>query len=146
MVDRPYLEVANRLGMEEDQVIDIVKNLMERKVIRRMGPSISHRKFGFSANPMTVLQVPEDLLDEVGEIIAEEPDVTHCYGRSGWDYNLFFMIHSKDRESAIKRAQEIVKKTRIDDYKTLFSLRELKKVSFRIPKESEISNEEEVRN
>jgi DNA-binding Lrp family transcriptional regulator len=136
LVKSPYLEVANRLGVEEDQVMDLCKSLLDRKIIRRMGPSISHRKFGFSANPMTVLQVPSQRLDEVGEIIAKEPDVTHCYGRSGWDYNLFFMIHSKDKESAKERAREIVSKTGIDDYKTLFSIRELKKVSFRIPKDS----------
>jgi DNA-binding Lrp family transcriptional regulator len=141
LVKDPYLEVAKRLGMEEDEVLALCKNLMERKVIRRMGPSISHRKFGFSANPMTVLLVPENRLDEVGEMIAREPDVTHCYGRSGWDYNLFFMIHSKDKEIAKKRAQEIVEKTGIQDFKTLFSIRELKKVSFRIPKDSEISKE-----
>jgi DNA-binding Lrp family transcriptional regulator len=117
---------------------------MDRKVIRRMGPSISHRKFGFSANPMTVLLVPHDRLDEVGEMIAREPDVTHCYGRSGWDYNLFFMIHSKDKETAKKRAQEIVAKTGIEDFKTLFSIRELKKVSFRIPKISENIDKEGV--
>jgi len=144
LVKAPYSEVAKRLGMEEDEVLNLCKDLMERKVIRRMGPSISHRKFGFSANPMTVLLVPEDRLDEVGEMIAKEPDVTHCYGRSGWNYNLFFMIHSKDKEIAKKRARDIVEKTGIEDFRTLFSIRELKKVSFRIPKESEISKQGEV--
>jgi DNA-binding Lrp family transcriptional regulator len=144
LVKNPYLEVAKRLGMEEDEVLNLCKDLIERKVIRRMGPSISHRKFGFSANPMTVLQVPEDRLDEVGEMIAREPDVTHCYGRSGWDYNLFFMIHSKEKEAARKRAREIVEKTGIEDFKTLFSLKELKKVSFRIPKDYEISEQEGI--
>jgi DNA-binding Lrp family transcriptional regulator len=93
---------------------------------------------------MTVLKVPEDRLDEVGEMIAHEEDVTHCYGRSGWDYNLFFMIHSKDKEAAKERAREIVKNTGIEDFKTLFSIRELKKVSFRIPKNPQISHPKEV--
>lgn len=136
LVKNPYLEVAKHLGMEENEVFNLCKNLIERKVIRRLGPSISHRKFGFSANPMTVLKVMENNLDEVGRKIAEEPDVTHCYSRSGWDYNLFFMIHSKDKDAARRRAQEIVKKTGVEDYKILFSLKELKKTSFRIPKDS----------
>jgi DNA-binding Lrp family transcriptional regulator len=144
LVKSPFLDVANRLGLKEDEVLDLCKDLIERKVIRRIGPSISHRKFGFSANPMTVLKVPESNLDEVGEKIATEPDVTHCYGRSGWDYNLFFMIHSKDKNAAGKRAQEIVAKTGVEDYKTLFSVRELKKVSFRIPKDSQDQREREV--
>jgi DNA-binding Lrp family transcriptional regulator len=144
LVKNPYLEVAKRLGMKEEEVFNLCKNLIERKVIRRIGPSISHRKFGFSSNPMTVLKVPESDLDEVGEKIAKEPDVTHCYGRTGWDYNLFFMIHSKDKEVARKRAQEIVNKTGIEDFKTLFSIRELKKISFQIPKDSEDQGQKEV--
>ena len=144
LVKSPYLEVAKHLGMEEDEVFNLCKNLIERKVIRRMGPSISHRRFGFSANPMTVLKVPESNLDEVGAKIAKEPDVTHCYGRTGWDYNLFFMIHSKDKDAAKKRAQEIVKKTGIEDFKTLFSIKEFKKTSFRIPKDSELDANKEV--
>lgn len=144
LVKNPYLEVAKRLGMEEDEVFNLCKNLIERKVIRRLGPSISHRKFGFSANPMTVLRVPENNIDEVGEKIAQEPDVTHCYGRSGWDYNLFFMIHSKDKDAARLRAQEIVEKTGVKDFKILFSIKELKKTSFRIPKDSELSVDKEV--
>jgi DNA-binding Lrp family transcriptional regulator len=134
LVKNPYREVAESLGMEEEEVLNLCQELIDKKIIRRIGPSISHRRFGFSANPMTVLKVPSDRLDEVGEMIARESDVTHCYGRSGWDYNMFFMIHSKDRESAIQRAQEIVSKTGIEDYKTLFSIRELKKISFRLPK------------
>jgi DNA-binding Lrp family transcriptional regulator len=144
LVKNPYHEIAKRLGMEEDEVLNLCKDLMDRKVIRRMGPSISHRRFGFYANPMTVIKAPSHRLDEVGEMIAEEPDVTHCYGRSGWDYNLFFMIHSKDRESAKKRANEIVAKTGIDEFRILFSVRELKKISFKIPKEVEKTDTDEV--
>jgi DNA-binding Lrp family transcriptional regulator len=144
LVKEPFNDVANRLGMEEDEVLNICQNLIKKGIIRRFGPSISHRRFGYSANPMTVLKVPEDILDEVGETIASESDVTHCYARSGWDYNLFFMIHSKDRDIARKRAQEIVKKTGIEDFRILFSLKELKKVSFRIPVKSESPIAKEV--
>ncbi len=137
IVQRPFLEVANSLKIDEEEVMNICRRLLDRKAIRRLGPSISHRRFGYMANPMTVLKVPEDRLDEVGNILASESDVTHCYARSGWDYNLFFMIHSKDRKIARKRAQEIVKKTGITDFRILFSVRELKKISFQIPKDPE---------
>jgi DNA-binding Lrp family transcriptional regulator len=146
LVREPFNEVANRLGMDEDEVLNICQNLIKRGIIRRFGPSISHRRFGYMANPMTVLKVPKDKLDEVGNIIASESDVTHCYARSGWDYNLFFMIHSKDRKIARKRAQEIVKKTGIEDFRILFSVRELKKISFQIPKGSESQKAREVNN
>jgi len=83
---------------------------------------------------MTVLKVPEDRMDEVGRLIASEPGVTHCYSRSGWEYNLFFMIHARTRDEGVARAKTIVERTGLNDYRHLFSLKEFKKVSFEIPK------------
>lgn len=134
--ERPYAEVADRLGMEEEGVMAMCKDLLEKGIIRRFGPSISHRKVGFAGNPMTVLNVPEEKLDDVGREIASERDVTHCYARSGWDYNLFFMIHARTREEGLDRAHEIVSTTGIQDYRIMFSVNEFKKIPFEIPKEN----------
>jgi len=134
--ERPYAEVADRLGMEEEGVMAMCKDLLEKGIIRRFGPSISHRKVGFAGNPMTVLNVPEEKLDDVGREIASERDVTHCYARSGWDYNLFFMIHARTREEGLDRAREIVRTTGIQDYRIMFSVNEFKKIPFEIPKEN----------
>jgi DNA-binding Lrp family transcriptional regulator len=128
----PFADVAVRLGLDEATVMATCKDLLDRKVIKRFGVSLSHRKLGFTANPMTVMNVPEDMIDEVGKKIAEEPGVTHCYGRSGWDYNLFFMIHDRDRDNAIRRAEEIVSRAGGYDHRILFSTRELKKISYTI--------------
>jgi len=120
--------------MEEEDVISICADLLDRGIIRRFGPSINHRELGYGANPMTVLKVPEDRMDEVGRLIASEPGVTHCYSRSGWEYNLFFMIHARTRDEGVARAKTIVERTGLNDYRHLFSLKEFKKVSFEIPK------------
>lgn len=134
LCQRPFEEIANRLGMKEEEVLSVCSELRDKGVIRRFGPSINHRELGFGANPMTVLKVPEDKVEVVGCMIASESDVTHCYARSGWEYNLFFMIHARNREEGVTRAEAILKKTGVTDYKLLFSIRELKKVSFEIPK------------
>ena len=94
---------------------------------------------------MTALNVPEERLDEVGQTIANEHEVTHCYARSGWEYNLFFMIHGKDKNEVLKRVEEIVQKVNILEYRSLFSIRELKKIPFELhenygDEESEIIN------
>lgn len=136
ITERPFAEIADRLGMEEERAIAMCNDLLDRGVIRRFGPSISHRKVGFAGNPMTVLNVPEEKLDDVGREIASEPDVTHCYARSGWDYNLFFMIHARTREEGLDRATEIASATGIQDYRIMFSINEFKKIPFEIPKEN----------
>ena len=106
----PFQDVAQRLGLDEATVLTTCQVMLDKGYVKRFSVSLSHRKLGFSANPMTAMNVPEDRVEEVGQTIAREPGVTHCYSRSGWAYNLFFMIHDKDRETAIRRAEEIVKR------------------------------------
>lgn len=134
LVSKPFTEIANRLGMDEDKIMAICKDLLSRGMIRRFGLSLNHRKVGFRANLMVAVKVPVDRIDEVGLSLAAEKRVTHCYHRIGWDYNLFFMIHSESKEEIIKRTHEILKKMNINDYRFMFSTRELKKISFEISK------------
>ncbi len=136
LVPEPFGEVAARLGMTEDEVLAICTDLMSRGVIRRFAPSLSHRKFGFSANPMCVLKVPDERLEEVGALIASDSRVTHAYARDGWEYNVFFMVHGKTREEGIRIAEEIIQRTGIQDHQLLFSTKELKKISFELPMEA----------
>jgi DNA-binding Lrp family transcriptional regulator len=132
LTSTPFQDVAHRLGLDEATVISVCEDLLAKGHVKRFSVSLSHRRLGFSANPMTAIDVPEDRVEKVGRAIAEEPGVTHCYTRSGWDYNLFFMIHDKDRENAIRRAEDIVERVGGFPHRILFSTRELKKTSFMI--------------
>lgn len=143
LTSTPFKDVADRLGLDEATVISVCEDLHAKGFVKRFGVSLSHRKLGYSANPMTAMNVPEDRVEEVGQAIAHEPGVTHCYTRSGWDYNLFFMIHDKDRENAIRRAGDIVGRAGGFPHRILFSTRELKKTSFMIAR-PEAGAEKEV--
>ncbi len=138
LTQKPFLEIAKKLHIQEDEVITICKNLLDQKIIRRFGPSISHRKTGFTANPMTAMKVPQEKINEIGRAIATEPEVTHCYARSGWEYNLFFMIHAKTKEEGKRKAVSIIKKVGSYEHCILFSTREFKKISFELPKIAEV--------
>ena len=143
LTSTPFQDVADRLGLDEATVISVCEDLHTKGFVKRFGVSLSHRKLGYSANPMTAMDVPEDRVEEVGQAVASEPGVTHCYTRSGWDYNLFFMIHDKDRENAIRRAEDIVSRAGGFPHRILFSTRELKKTSFMIAR-PELATEREV--
>jgi len=140
----PFEDVAQRLGLDEATVLAACQEMLDKGYVKRFSVSLSHRRLGFSANPMTAMDVPEDRVEEVGQAIAREPGVTHCYTRSGWTYNMFFMIHDKDRENAIRRAKEIVQRAGGFNHRILFSTRELKKTSFTIERPV-ASGDEEVR-
>ncbi|MCF8111621.1 MAG: Lrp/AsnC family transcriptional regulator [Desulfobacteraceae bacterium] len=129
---RPYRDIAERIGTDEQTVLEILKDLHSRGLIRRFGATLRHQKSGFSANAMVAWKVEEARVDEVGEKMAENPTVSHCYRRvvtEKWPYNLYTMIHARDRDTCCALARELSEKTGVKDYTLLFSTRELKKTS-----------------
>jgi siroheme decarboxylase len=129
---QPYLDVAEKLGIDEETVLSVLKNLSERGVIRRFGATLRHQKSGFNANAMIAWQVDEKRIDEVGKEISKFKQVSHCYRRNpakDWPYNLYTMVHAKDEASCREIAKDISEKTGIKTYSILFSHRELKKTS-----------------
>ena len=78
-----------------------VKALKEKGVIRRFGATLYHQEAGFGANAMVAWVVPEERIEEVGRIMSEFREVTHCYQRApqgDWKYNLYTMVHGDSGE------------------------------------------------
>ncbi|MDH3230702.1 MAG: AsnC family protein [Alphaproteobacteria bacterium] len=98
---QPYAAIGRMVGLSEAQVIDGLRQLIDRGVIRRFGLVLSHRDLGYHANAMVVWDIPDDAVGEIGEALAALPFVTLCYRRPrrlpDWPYNLFCMIHGRDR-------------------------------------------------
>jgi siroheme decarboxylase len=71
----------------------------------------NHYRLGFTANGMSVWDVDDARVDELGARIGELPGVSHCYRRPRrlpvWPYNLFAMLHGRSREEVEQQAQEI---------------------------------------
>ncbi len=134
IAERPYYEMAVKTGLSEDFFLKTMQNLVNRGVIRRFGATIRHQKSGFDANAMAAWQVDEARIDEVGQIMASCQHVSHCYRRNpqnDWPYNLYTMIHAKDKPSCYAIASELAEQTDVETYTLLFSHRELKKTSMR---------------
>jgi len=132
VVERPFLEIANQLGISEDELLKKINDLCARGVIRRFGATIRHQLSGYTANAMTAWKVEDDRVDEVGEIMASFREVSHCYVRKtteNWPYNLYTMIHAKDEDACRAIAREMSKKASVHQYTLLFSVKELKKTS-----------------
>jgi len=134
LVERPFQEVARRLGMEEQQLLDKIKEFKRKGIIRRFGATVKHQSLGYVANAMVVWDIPEDEVDRAGKTMAQFPEITHCYQRPthpGWPYNLFTVVHGKTRAECEEKARAIARKTGYHKYKPVFSTRELKKSSMR---------------
>jgi siroheme decarboxylase len=131
---RPFKEVADQLELAEEQLLDAIRGLMARGYIRRFGVTLRHQKSGYAANALVAWAVPEAELKTIGQKLAAQRAVTHCYARRpapSWPYNLYTMVHGRTREDCVNIAARMSEETGIKDYELLFSETELKKTTMR---------------
>ncbi len=134
IISRPYLEISKKLKISEETLLKTLKNLCDRGVIRRFGATIRHQKSGFAANAMVAWIVDEKRVEKVGEKMSSFKEVSHCYRRNPtdeWPYNLYTMVHANSEDACREIARTMSSETRVENYKLLFSQRELKKTSMK---------------
>jgi DNA-binding Lrp family transcriptional regulator len=134
VISRPYLEISKKLKISEETLLKTLKDLCDRGVIRRFGATIRHQKSGFAANAMVAWIVDEKRIEEVGEKMSSFKEVSHCYRRNPtheWPYNLYTMVHANNKDTCREIAKTMSSETSVENYKLLFSQRELKKTSMK---------------
>jgi len=112
LVPHPYAAIGEQLGLSETAVIKRLEILQSAGLIKRMGVVVKHRALGYRANAMVVWDIPDDQVERIGALLADEVCVTLCYQRPrrlpAWPYNLFCMIHGRERDSVLRRLEQIV--------------------------------------
>ncbi|WP_456400043.1 siroheme decarboxylase subunit alpha [Persephonella sp.] len=127
---RPFDILSLKIGINVEELIEKLRKLKERGVMRRFSAILYHRKAGFKANGMTVWNVDNQKIDKVGRHFAEFKAVSHCYSRTTnekWKYNLFTMIHGRSKQEIEDFVKNQSKELNLKDYKILYSTREFKK-------------------
>jgi DNA-binding Lrp family transcriptional regulator len=138
LVPRPYEEIARRLGVTQDTVLGALRHMLADGRIRRIGAVPNHYALGYTANAMSVWDVSDDAVGELGRAVGALPFVTHCYRRPRrlpqWPYNLFAMVHGKDRAETGRKILEIeaLLGTHARSHDVLYSTRILKKTGLRL--------------
>ncbi|RDZ63716.1 Lrp/AsnC family transcriptional regulator [Haloferax sp. Atlit-12N] len=151
ITETPYADVAEAIGQEPAWVVETIKRFNLEGKVRRVGVIPNHYALGYSENGMTVWNVPDDLVAEVGPKIASLDFVTHCYRRPRhegvWPYNFFAMTHGRSEEESearIEQVREVMSDywdVGDDDWDTLFSTRILKKTGIRLDERAEANTE-----
>lgn len=132
VVSRPYLEIAETLGITETQLLEVIQDLVNRGIIRRFGATLRHQKSGYAANAMVAWAVDEAEMETVGHRMAASRHISHCYRRDpgpDWPYNLYTMVHARNEDACHRIARKLSERTGVRRYTLLFSRRELKKTS-----------------
>lgn len=132
LVKRPYAEIGRTLGMSEQQVIDAIAQLQQAGIIKRFGVVVRHHELGYRANAMVVWDIPDDQVNQYGQCLGSFEHVTLCYQRPRrlpqWPYNLFTMIHGRDRDEVLANVKAIAEQCGLQDvpHQVLFSVRRFK--------------------
>ncbi len=138
LVAEPYQAIADAIGVDQAEVIARLENMLSTGKIRRIGLVPNHYALGYKANGMSVWDVPDDVVDLLGERIGKLDFVSHCYRRPRhlphWPYNLFAMLHGHDRDEVELLVGVIVKILGEANrgHKVLYSKRILKKTGLRL--------------
>lgn len=138
LTDRPYAAVAEAAGLSEQDVIARMRALQARGVIRRVALAPNHYRLGMTANGMTVWDVEDARVAELGTLVGALEFVSHCYERPRalpvWPYNLFAMVHGSSRAEVESKRARIASllgdACRASD--ALYSKRILKKTGLRL--------------
>lgn len=137
-VARPYHAVAYAVGVVPELVMARIEAMLADGRIRRIGVVPNHYALGYRANGMSVWDVADERVDELGLRVGVLDFVSHCYRRPRhlpqWRYNLFAMVHGRDRsevETKITRIAAVLgDAARAHD--VLYSTRILKKTGLRL--------------
>ena len=135
---QPYHAIARQVGIAAEEVMARMRRMLESGVIRRIGVVPNHYALGYKSNGMTVWDVPDERVDELGEKVGALDFVSHCYCRPrhlpDWPYNFFAMVHGHDRgevEELVRRIAGLIGDAD-RGHEILYSTRILKKTGLRI--------------
>ena len=117
IVEHPFLDIGEKLGISEDEVLNRVTALISDGVIKRVGPSINPRKIGYTST-LVAMHVPDDKIESAVDFINKYPEITHNYKRDD-HFNVWFTVIASDNESINRIIDEIKKQTETDDVMNL---------------------------
>jgi DNA-binding Lrp family transcriptional regulator len=138
----PFAQIAAALLAQgyhtsEQEVLSRTQELVDAKAIRRFGAMVRHHQLGFTHNVMVAWQIADEQTDAAGELMAQNPNVSHCYRRitaPTWLYNMYSMVHGmsaaqcEEAVAAIKAALD-AQHIAYEPPALLYSIQELKKTS-----------------
>lgn len=108
LVPRPYKAIAERLGCEEETVLDLLCRMIEAGLITRIGPVFAPHRAG--ASTLAAMAVPAGRLNEVAELVSAYDEVNHNYEREH-RINLWFVVCAPTAARVAEVLDEIAVRT-----------------------------------
>jgi len=112
--ERPYAEVAKRLKINEQTLIERLNALLEQGFLSRFGPLYHAEKLGGGLT-LAAMKVPEVDFEKIAHQINTFPEIAHNYARNH-SFNMWFVIATETPERIAQVIQEIEAKTGLPVY------------------------------
>jgi len=112
--ERPYAQVAERLGITEDELIQRIRKLLEQGVLSRFGPMYHAERLGGGLT-LAALCVPEVDFEHVAAQVNAFPEVAHNYAREH-ELNMWFVLATEQPERIDEVISEIEAQTGLHVY------------------------------
>jgi DNA-binding Lrp family transcriptional regulator len=134
---QPYQRIAEQLGVTAETVMARLAVMQADGRLRRIAAVPNHYRLGYTANGMSVWDIPDEVVDTIGEQVGRLDFVSHCYRRPRylpeWPYNFFAMLHAHNRDEVLAQAAQIagLMGDACHGHDILFSTRILKKTGMR---------------
>ncbi|MCU4924467.1 Lrp/AsnC family transcriptional regulator [Halobacteria archaeon AArc-dxtr1] len=108
ITERPFHQVGEELGVDEDEAIERVRELRSAGILRRFGPVLNPPVIGSST--LAAVRAPEDRFDEIADVINGYRQVNHNYARDH-EWNMWFVVTAGSRERRDEILAEIEART-----------------------------------
>ncbi len=118
---RPFLEIGNLLNLDEEKVIEILKDFKRKKILRQISAIFNPWFFGHRS-ALFAFKVPSKKLEKAISIINKHPGVSHNYLRDH-SYNLWFILVSLPERDLLKEAERLAELCGVSEYLYLPALR-----------------------
>lgn len=128
----PYALLAEQINASESDVIEQIKQWKQQGLIKRFGMVVKHRQLGYTANAMVVWDIDDQHVDKIAGQLSKRCEVSLCYRRPrrlpSWPYNLFCMIHGKNRDAVKQQIKDITQQLNLQQVEKdiLFSTKAFK--------------------
>ncbi len=109
LISRPFALLGEKLGLSEKEVLERLKDLQEKGILRHLGASPDSRRLGF-VTTLCALSAPAKERERIAHEIASFPQVTHCYLRRH-QMNVWFTLVAKDFDEVERILRIIEEKT-----------------------------------
>ena len=113
LTERPFQAIADDLELTESEVIERIRNLKKKDIIRRIGGNFVPEKLGF-VSTLCAARVPEDKIEQFAQTVNRYPGVTHNYQREN-EFNIWFTFIAPSMDEIKANLAKISKETGINE-------------------------------